>query len=76
MKNQLNQSEVVRLLNQIETEYLAAQCGLIGFAESASHEAITARLENMGRLHEHLRAVVGDDATRLVAECLEKVSEA
>lgn len=76
MESQINQSEVMHLLSQIEAEYLAAQRGLIGFAESARHEAITARLENIGRLHEHLRAVVGDDATRLIAECLEKVPEA
>lgn len=76
MKNQVNQSEIAHLLNQIETEYIAAQRGLTGFAESARHAAITARLENMGRLHEHLRAIVGDDATRLMAECLEKLPEA
>src|SRR5262245_50665410 len=63
-----DQSEVMRLLNQIETEYLAAQYGLTGFAEGAKHAAITARLENMGRLHEHLRTVVGDEATQLMAE--------
>jgi hypothetical protein len=71
MENQTNQSEVARLLSLIETEYLAAQRGLTGFAESAKHAAITARMENMGRLHEHLRAIVGEDATRLMAERLE-----
>ncbi len=65
------QSEVAQLLNQIEAEYLAAQRGLTGFAESAKHAAITARMENLGRLHEDLRAIVGDDAIRLMAERLE-----
>jgi hypothetical protein len=54
-------------------EYLAAQRGLTGFAESARHAAITARLENMGKLHEDLRALVGDDAIRLLAEHLENI---
>lgn len=69
-----NPNEVARLLNQIEMEYLAAQRGLTGFAEGARHAAITARLENMGRLHEDLRAIVGDEAIRLLAERLEKLT--
>lgn len=73
MELKSNQSEVVRLLSLIETEYLAAQRGLTGFAEGAMHAAITARLENIGRLHEHLRAVVGEDVTRLLAERLESI---
>ncbi|HEU5376309.1 MAG TPA: hypothetical protein VFV38_12760 [Ktedonobacteraceae bacterium] len=75
MESQINQSEVANLLKQIEAEYLAAQRRLIRFAASAAHAAITARLENMGRLHGRLRAIVGDDATRLMAECLEKIPE-
>jgi len=71
MKQDTNQSEIARLLNQIEAEYLAAQRGLTGFAESAKHAAITARLENMGKLHEDLRTIVGDEATRLMSERLE-----
>ncbi len=69
--NLARNSEVRRLLNQIEAEYIAAQRGLTGFAESAMHAAITARMENLGRLHEDLRAMVGNDATRLMAEHLE-----
>ena len=71
MSQQGNKSEVAQLLEQIEVEYLAAQRGLTGFAESAKHEFITTRMEHMGQLHEHLRAIVGDDATRLLAERLE-----
>ncbi len=73
MERQTNSSEVAQLLNQIENEYLAAQRGLIGFAESAMHAAITARMENMGRLHEDLHTLVGDDAIRLIAEHLETI---
>lgn len=68
-----NVSEVAQLLNQIEAEYLAAQRGLTGCAESATHAAIIARLENMGRPHEDLRAIVGDEAIRLLAERLESI---
>ncbi len=66
-----NASEVQRLLAQIETEYLAATRGMSGFAAVAKHEAITARMEQLGKLHENLRAIVGNDATRLMAERLE-----
>ena len=73
MEKTPSQSEVVRILQQIEAEYIAAQRGLTGIAEGARHAAITARMENVGMLHEHLRAVVGDDATRLISECLENI---
>lgn len=68
-----NQSEVAHLLSQIETEYIAAQRGLTGLAESASHAAITARMERVGQLHQRLHTIVGDDAARLVVECLEAI---
>ncbi len=70
MKSDANPSEVARLLNQIEAEYLAAQRGLTGFAESAKHAVITARMERIGQLHEDLLALGGDEAARLVAERL------
>ena len=73
MTQRPNPNEVAHLLKQIETEYLAAQRGLTGFAESARHAAITARLENMGKLHENLRAIVGNEATRLMSERLESI---
>lgn len=70
-----NSSEVARLLDQIETECIAARCGLTGFAECAKHATITARMENMHRLYQNLHAIVGDDAARLMVECLEKTPE-
>ncbi len=68
------QSEVARLLEQISAEYEAAQRGLQGFAYgSAKHEFITARMENVGRLHGELQAIVGDSAIALVAEAMNNV---
>jgi RPA family protein len=75
MRHPSNQSEITRLLATIESEYVASQHGLTGFAESAKHAAITARMEHIGQLHEDLRAIVGDEAMRLIAERLETVSE-
>ncbi len=75
MEQKTNTSEIARLLAQIEVEYRAAQQGLTGFAESARHEAITARMANLGRLHEDLRAIAGNDATRLLVERIEALSE-
>ena len=66
-----NHSEIARILQQIETEYLAAQRGLTGLAQSARHAAISARMEHMGLLHKDLQAIVGNDAIRLIAERLE-----
>jgi hypothetical protein len=66
-----NQSEVARLLEQISAEYEAAQRGLSGFAYgSAKHEFITARMENVGKLHDELHAIVGEEAIMMVAEAL------
>ncbi|HEU5378436.1 MAG TPA: hypothetical protein VFV38_23685 [Ktedonobacteraceae bacterium] len=66
-----NNSDVRRLLNQIEAEYTAAQYGLTGFAESARHQAITARMENIGKLHQQLQRIVGEDAMRFIVEHLD-----
>jgi hypothetical protein len=53
MELKSGQSEVAQILQQIEAEYIAAQRGLTGLAEGATHEAISARMENLGKLHEH-----------------------
>ncbi len=68
-----NQSEISRLLQQIESEYRGAWNGLSGLAEMAKHQAITARMEHLGCLHERLREIVGEDATRLVVEVLNTI---
>ncbi len=69
-----NKSEVARIKHQIELEYEAAQRGMRGFAAGAGkHEFITARMENMGRCHEKLIALVGErEATKALAEALEQ----
>lgn len=74
MEGNSNHSTITHLLNQIEAEYLAAQRGLTGFAESARHSMITARMERLGQFHEQLRVIAGDDAMRLMAERLESIS--
>jgi hypothetical protein len=75
MESHTSQSEIARILNQIETEYIAATQGMSGFAITAKHAVITARMENMGRLHEHLWEIVGEEATQLIAERLETLPD-
>jgi hypothetical protein len=66
-----NRSEVARLLLQIRTEYEAAQRGLKGLSYGMSqHEFITARMENMGRIHVQLQNLVGDVAIAMIADQL------
>lgn len=69
-----SKSEVARIKRQIELEYEAAMRGLYGFAAGAAkHEFITARMENMGRCHEKLVTLVGEqEATRALAQALEQ----
>ncbi len=73
-ESQENQSEVARLVAQIDAEYEAAQRGLEGLSEGTSqHAFITARVENMERCREALEQIVGaDEATRLVVEAMKK----
>ncbi len=65
-------SEVARLLEQIRAEYEAAERGLSGLAYGTSrHEFVTKKMEQMGQLHEELKAIVGEtQAIALVAEQL------
>ena len=67
-----NQSEVARLLRQIELEYEAAQRALTGLASGASrHKFITAKMERMGECHAELKQLVGErETTQLVNEAL------
>ena len=69
-----NKSEVARLRRQIELEYEAAQRGMYGFAAgSTKHQFITAKMENMGRCHEKLIELVGEqEAAKLLVETLER----
>ena len=74
MSEQENKSEVARIRRQIELEYEAAQRGLYGFAAGAGkHQFITAKMENMGRCHEALIKLVGEqEAAKLLVETLER----
>lgn len=66
-------SEVVRLLLRISAEYEAARQGLQGLAQGSSqHRFITRRMERMYELHTQLQALVGDEATALVANQLDR----
>jgi hypothetical protein len=70
-----NESDVARLLKQIDTEYQAAQYGLSGLALGTSmHSFITARMEKIEDARQQLVQLVGDEmeATRLVAEQMNK----
>lgn len=67
-----NQSEVARLIQQIDAECQAARLAMTGYAEVAKHEAITVRMERMGALHEELRAIVGErEATEALVRAMD-----
>jgi len=74
MDGSKSKSEVARIKRQIELEYEAAQRLMYGFAAGAGkHEFITARMENMGRCHEQLVTLVGEqEATKAFAQALEQ----
>ncbi len=62
-------SEIAHLKQRIAEEYTAAQHGLTGLsAGNARHDFITARMDNLGAIHEQLIALVGQSeaATILV----------
>lgn len=70
-----NKSEVARILEQISLEYEAAHRLMYDFAAGAGkHQFISARMANMGNLHRELKKIVGDSATEMVAETINKHS--
>lgn len=66
-------SEVAYLREKLAAEYQAATLGLTGLAYGISqHQFITAKLENIGKIHEELTGLVGSqEAIKLVVEVLE-----
>lgn len=69
-------SEVAQLLLRISAEYEAARQGLHGLAQGCSqHRFITRRMERMWELHTQLQALVGDEATSLVAHQLNQAEQ-
>ncbi len=67
-----NQSEVARLMQQIDAECESARLAMTGYAEVARHEVITARMESMGRLHEELGELIGEErATEVLVRAMD-----
>lgn len=73
----MGQSEIARLLQQIDLEYSAARNALVGLAlGTAQHEFITARMERLTLCHEQLAEYVGShEASRLLVERLASCDE-
>jgi hypothetical protein len=68
------QSEVARLLTQIEQDYIAAQNGMTGLAQgTARHSFITARMEHLGELHEELQKLAGEQAMPMIIRALDQL---
>lgn len=58
----MSQSDVARILKQIEQEYQASKQGLEGLASgTARHDFITKKTEAIGKHHEHLAQLVGPE---------------
>ena len=74
--HQKQNSEVARLLAQINSEYEAARQGLSGLAQGiGQHRFITKRMEQIAELHSQLRNLVGDEAIALITSQLEDPTE-
>jgi hypothetical protein len=70
-------SEVAQIMQQITTEYQAGQRALHGLSCGiAQHRFITKRMENIGKLHQQLQTLVGDQAMPLVVLALEQADPA
>jgi hypothetical protein len=66
-------SAIARLKEQIDAEAEAAQLAMYGPAQGISrHQFITARMERMGRLHEELKSLIGDEADYYLISAMEK----
>jgi hypothetical protein len=75
MTPERNQSDVQRLLAQIDREYQSAWNGLSGLNMGSSrHDFITSKMEQIGNCHEQLINLIGDEdeAARLVVEQMNK----
>ncbi len=71
-----NDSEVARLLARFRAEYQAAQWGFSGLAFGTSqHHFITAKMENMWKVHTELHDLVGDTAMAMLAEEWNQLSD-
>jgi hypothetical protein len=70
-------SEVARLRQQIEAEYIAARYGLYGIAQGTSrHQFITTKMEHIREYQEQLEAIVGQQAAmQIFVETLTQLEE-
>lgn len=74
MSERENQSEVARLMQEIELAYEAAQLALTGLAITARHDFINARQEHIALCHEDLKKLVGEEqAIKMIYETQVKV---
>lgn len=66
------ESEVARLLRQIDQEYQASKLGLEGLASgTARHDFIAAKTENIGKCHEQLVELIGpEQAISIIANTI------
>lgn len=66
------QSDVARILRQIEQEYQASKLGLTGLASgTARHDFINAHAENIGKQHEKLVELIGpEQAISIIADTI------
>ncbi len=72
VRTDVHGSEVARLREQLDAECEAARQAMHGFAEVAKHAIITARMENVGRIHEELRGKIGEEADVLLVRAMER----
>ena len=69
-------SEVARLLAQIDREYEAARLGLSGLSYGTSqHQFISSVTERIGVLHSQLHELVGDESIELISVQSDHASE-
>jgi hypothetical protein len=68
----MSQSEVARLLQQIDQEYQASKIGLQGFASgTARHDFMQAKTETIGKCHEELIELIGpEQAISIIADTI------
>lgn len=65
-----NQSEVAKLLAQIDIEYKAGQRALHDPAQVSSHRFIEKKMENIGKIHCQIAELIGGEiqAMSVIAE--------
>jgi hypothetical protein len=74
-EDEMSESEVARLLKEIELTYQAAKNGLTGLtAGTARHDFITAKMGQLDQYRESLAHIVGaDQAMEMLVQVIENV---